>query len=208
MMQVRRQARNNFGLATWAKWLIGVLIGLFILTIGGLGLGALFVWNFASQATNPEAAQKVAASILVLDKPLGEDYKYTMGLEIPGLFSLASVEDETSKVTYSFIKMKAEKEGVTAEEMVEQIASRVPTGSGETSSMTVQDKGAMQVAGIEMPYLTGVLASKSSEMPALLGCVMPSNDKVLLLMALNSDSESPIDVEAARAFFSRIKAFK
>ncbi|MBK9141440.1 MAG: hypothetical protein IPM23_03020 [Candidatus Melainabacteria bacterium] len=208
MMQVRRQTRNNFGLATWAKWLIGVLVALFILTIGGLGLGAIFLWNFSSQATNPENVKKLVDGLVVFEEPLGEDYKYTMGFDIAGFFTLASVEDETTKTTYSFIKMKAEKEKVTAEEMVEQIASRVPTGSGETSSMAVKDKGTMPVAGIEMPYLTGVLNSKGTDMPALLGCVMPSNEKVFLLMALNSDNDRPIDVEAAKAFFSQIKAFK
>ncbi|MBZ0188873.1 MAG: hypothetical protein K8F91_21700 [Candidatus Obscuribacterales bacterium] len=206
-------SRNSYGLATWAKWLIGIFATLSILTLAGLGIGAWFIYDFANKAADPENAKKVADGIVTMAAPLGDNYKYSLGIDIPGLMTLASVEDETTKTSYSFMKLNNTagkgSDDVTAEDMVEEIAKRVPTGSGETSSMEVEEKGTMTVAGLETPYVLGKLHSKGNALlPALLGCVMPSKEKVILLMALNPTADQPIDLEAVKEFFSSVKAFK
>ena len=202
--------RDKRGLATWAKWLIGILATLIVLGIGGCGILFFTIYKFGQDAMDPDKAKAVAQEMVTIADPLPAPFEYKMGMNMMGYVSLVTIADENSSYTYSLVKMqKPDGEKVSAEELVDQMAVEgVPSGQSATKKIDVTGKGSTPVAGIDMPYVVGTTLSNTGEkQPALMGAVVKDKD-VLMLIVIGPSSQESIDLEQAKKFFELITAFK
>ncbi len=205
--------RNNKGLATWVKWLLGILIVGFALTLATCGAGAFIVYQQIQKAMDPVNVQQVASQLATI-KELPPSYKYAFGMDFMGAMTIVAVQNETAKMTYMLIKVP-NTDGMSADQFVEQMAQKgVPTagaGGQSTTKIEVKDKGKTPVGGTEMPYIVGISENSSSgkKQPAFMGCVMPSKDTAVLVAAVSNEEETkPIDVNEVKNFLGLIEAFK
>lgn len=202
--------RNQRGLATWAKWLIGVVAVVMVLGIGIFCVLGLFAYNAVKDATNPEKARELAATMVTIKEPLPERYEFKVGMNIMETVKFVTIEDSTDNYSYSFVDMIQQPgEKVSAEELVEQLAIKgVPSSSGSSAKIEVQEKSSMTVAGVNMPYVMGITENKGQEVPALMGVIIPNEKNVLMLIVISPPGSKTVDIEKAKQFFNCITAFK
>lgn len=203
--------RNQRGLATWAKWLIGIFATFLVLGLATCGIIGFATFNTVKDAMNPEKAKELASTMVTIKDPLPAPYEYKLGMNILGTVSFVTIMNDDKQYTYSLVQMQNnDSPDVTADELVEQLASQgVPSGtSGAASKIDVQDKGSMTVAGKEMPYVIGSADNKGQKVPALMGVVVPESKKVLMLIVFGPATNSSVDLEETKNFFQNIEAFK
>lgn len=211
----RRTRRNNKGLATWLKWLLGIMAVGFVLCLATCGTAAYFTFQTVQDAMKPENAEKVANT--VVDMPtLPTSYKYTFGMDMMGVMTMVVINDNADKMTYMLIKVPTSQSGsepATADEFVEQMATQgVPQagGTGGKTKIEVKEKGKTKVGGVEMPYIIGISENSKNgkSQPAFLGCVMPTKETAVMVCAAAEDSDKPIDMNQVNGFLNNIKSFK
>lgn len=191
-MKMRR--RNQRGLATWAKWLIGIVVGGTILLLATCSVGGYLLYSQFKDTMDPGHAKEVAATIVDLEE-LPPRYEYTMGLDVFGQASFIAIQDKPSKLFLTIIKMPNKEKGMTSEKIVEQLAetgvNAVPGQTQTAGSIEVKSKGALPVAGQEMPYVMGDSFNKSTgkQAPTFVGCVLPTPEEAILICAVRNDSE-------------------
>jgi hypothetical protein len=207
--------RNNKGIATWLKWLLGLMAVAFVLCLATCGLGGFFVYQAFQDGTDPVKAEKVANTIVQI-KQLPPNYKYSFGMDMM-VMTMVVVTNSSNKMTYMLFKVptstaQGANQPKSADEFVEQMAAQgVPTagGSGSKTTITVKEKGKTKVGNTEMPYIIGVSQSSSGkQQPAFLGCVMPTKDEAILVCAATEDESKPIDMTEVNGFLSNIESFK
>jgi hypothetical protein len=210
---MNRRRRNNKGIATWLKWLLGIMAVGFVLCLATCGTIAWFGYQEIQKMVDPGNIKKVIAEMATV-KELPPTYKYAFGMDMFGMMPMAAVQNESTKTTYMLIRVPNTDGKVTsAEQLVEQIAERgVPTasssGSQSTTTIEVKEKGKTTVGGLEMPYILGTSENKSTgkRSPAFMGCVLPTPDAAVTIYAANED-DKPIDMNEVNAFLSNITAF-
>jgi len=207
--------RNNKGIATWLKWLLGIMAVGFVLCLATCGVVGYFGYQAFSDATNPDKIKGVTGSIVSM-KELPPSYSYVFGSDMFGVMPMVLLKNEKAKMTYMIMRLP-NKDGssMTADKLVEQMAEQgVQTaGPGAQGKMTmeVQDKGKTQVGGVEMPYIIGVSENKSTgaKQPSFMGCVMPSPDTATLVVAGSEDTGAQkLDMNEVNSFLSNIESFK
>lgn len=212
-MKRQRQSRNNKGIATWLKWLLGIMAVGFVLCLATCGTVFYVGYQEVQKAMDPENAKKVVAKMVTM-KELGPPYKYAFGFDMFGMLPMVAVQNESTKTTYMLIKVPNSDSKVTsADQLVEQIAERgVSTpgagGSSSTTTIEVEKKGKTTVGGMEMPYILGMSENKSTgkRSPAFMGCVLPTPDAAVTVYAASED-DKPIDMTEVEAFLSNITSF-
>lgn len=203
--------RNQRGLATWAKWLIGILGTVLVLGLGSCCILGFFAYNTVKDATDPAKAKELAATMATIKDPLPERFEYKAGMNILDTVSFVTIMDNTTEYSYSLVRMVTkDKEELSAEELVEELAEKgVPSGGSDSyTKIKVQEKSSMEVGGVEMPYVLGVTENKGKTVPALMGVVIPKKENVLMLIVFAPPKAKSLDVDQAKEFFSNITSFK
>ena len=201
--------RNQKGLATWIKVLIGVVAVFFIVGIGIAIWGFTFAMNMAS----PEKSKEAAARIVTM-KALPANYKYIMNMDLMGV-KMVGLQDTSSGIGYFLVNMPGDdKRQLTPEQMLDQIAKKgIPSAGGngpKDTSIEVRSKGTLMLAGKEAPYVDGVtLDKKGVKHPSVL-CLTPAEGgRILLLYAIDQKSQGEeIDIETFKALTDNIEAIK
>lgn len=211
---MKRQRRNNKGIATWLKWLLGIMAVGFVLCLATCGTGAYFIFQEAKKAVDPEHCKEVASKIVTM-KELPANYKYGFGTDFMGVMTMVAVQNETTNTTFMLIKVPNSDKVTSADELVEQIAERgvaTPSADGGSSQtrIEVQEKGKTTVAGVEMPYIMGLSSNKSTgkQLPSFMGCVMPNSDSALIVYASSDDEKKPLNLAEVNSFLANITEFK
>ncbi len=203
--------RNQSGLANWAKWLIGIVATVLVVGLGSCTIMGFLAYNYVKDAADPSKAKELASTMVTIKEPLPKRFEYKAGMNIFETVSFVTILDKTNEYSYSLVKMMTkEKEKVSAEDLVEELAARgVPSGgSSANTKIKVQEKGSMEVGGVEMPYVIGITENKQRTVPALMGVVIPNDKNVLMLIVFAPPKDKTIDVEQTKAFFSNISSFK
>lgn len=211
----RRKSRNNKGIATWLKWLLGIMVVGFVLCLATCGAIGFFGYQTVQDAMNPEKAEKVAHNVADIQS-LPPTYKYTFGMDMMGVMTMVAINNTATKMTYMLIKVpttQAENQPKTADEFVEQMATQgVPQAGGSSGKTTIEvkEKGKTKVGGVDMPYIVGISENSNTgkKQPAFLGCVMPTKETAILVCAAGEDETKPIDMAEVNSFLSNIKSFK
>lgn len=211
----RRNSRNNKGIATWLKWLLGIMAVGFVLCLATCGAIGFFGYQTMQDAMNPEKAETVANTVVDIQK-LPPSFKYTFGMDMMGVMTMVAVNDTTNKTTFMLIKVptaQAANQPKNADEFVEQMATEgVPQAgaSGGKTKIEVKEKGKTKVGGVDMPYIIGISENSSTgkKVPAFLGCVMPTKETAIMVCAASEDEAKPIDMNEVNSFLSNIKSFK
>lgn len=205
--------RNNKGIATWLKWLLGIMAVGFVLCLATCGTIAFIGFQGVKDAMDPEKAKGVAASVADI-KELPPTYKYSFGWNMMDLMTMVAVQNTAAKITYMIIKVP-NADGMTADQFVERMATEgVPTaggGAGQSkTTIEVKEKGKTRVGNVEMPYIIGISENSNTgkKQPAFLGCVMPSADSAVLICAASEEEGKPIDMNEVNGFLSNITSFK
>ncbi len=212
---MRRQyahMRNQKGLATWVKILIGVMvIGTIsvVVIIGGL---VYFAGSSMKSMMDPTKVKATANTIAKFDDPLPTGWKYTMGLDLLGM-SVAVLNNDSENLNLTFLKLPKGGKDISNEEILGEYAEKgVPNISGvdaaKTSApLTVKERGKLTVGGEEMPFVSGESSSKGNTFSQFIGCVIPkANPQVIIVQGISLKSET-FKLEAAKKLLSAIKSF-
>lgn len=210
----RNMPRNMKGMATWVKVLL-IVCGLGLLGIIALCFG---VYSLVSQGTNPAAIQKVADSIVTFDGPLPDKFSFTMGFSIMGT-NVVAINDTQDKALYNLFSVTAKsKTASNPQEVIDQITKggSLPTAPGASSpsakKFTVEDKGTMDVGGVQMPYAIGKSETTSGSVDQFFGVVQPAgNPGMVFLMVQGTATDNDggkVTVDKVKEFTNHIKAFK
>ncbi len=186
--------RNQRGLATWAKWLIGIVVGGTVLLLATCSIVGFALYSQFGKMLDPDNAKQVTAQIATV-KELPPRYKYSLGLDFFGQMTLVAIEDQEAKLLISLIKLPNQDAEMTQEKFVEQIAEAgVPTASStgqqSTAKIEIINKGSMPVGGQEMPYVIGMTVNQNTgdKVPAFLGCSIPQGKKEAILICAVSNA--------------------
>lgn len=205
-----RYTRNQRGLATWAKWLIGILATFLVLGLATCGIACFVGFNFVKDATNPDKAKALAGTMVSISDPLPAPYEYKMSFDMMGV-KFVTIMDSNTEYSYSFVKMPNTKQSdMSPEDMVESMAVQgVPSGgSGGTTKIDVKSKGKMTVGGTEMPYVIGDTTNKGQKVPSLMGVIKTGDGHLVMIIAMASPNSTDLDLNQVQKFFSMITAFK
>lgn len=209
-MRNRSYRRNQMGIATWLKWVIGIVVGGMLLSLAACGVIGLTLYSTMKDMMDPATVKERMAKIVDADIPF-DRYEPYMCLDIPLVpLTISSVNDKQTKVTYMLIKAP-NKEGQTNEELLEQFAQTgVPTAStsGQSSmQIGITSKGKSKVAGAEMPYILGSTNSEQGTQPVYLGLLLPDPKQATLICAIG-EAGKELDLKQVNEFLAKIKAFK
>lgn len=204
-------SRNEKGLATWVKVLIGVMIIGTISIVAIVGASIWFVGSAYKDMSDPKKSKATVESIAKFEDPLPKGWQFGLALPL-GPISVAMLSNEKAKLNITLLKLPSGGKDVTNEVVVGEYAAKgVPDmfGSGKKSSgpLTVQNKGKMNVGGEELAYVTGVSSEASKKNPQFIGSVIPKNkESVIIVQGQALDSEEyPMD--ETKTLLGAIKSF-
>ena len=187
--------RNQRGLATWAKWLIGIVVGGTVLLLATCSILGFAVWSQFGNMLDPEHAKQIAGQIATVKELPSPRYKYSLGIDFFGQATFVAIEDQEKKLLITLIKMPNQDPEMTQEKFVEQIAQNgvpttTPTGQQSTNKIEIINKGSMPVANAEMPYVVGLTLNQNTgeKVPAFLGCTIPQGKKEAILICAVSNA--------------------
>lgn len=204
-------SRNERGLATWVKILIGVMIVGTISIVAIIGSVAWLAGSAYKDMTDPKKSKATLESIAKFEDPLPKGWQFGMALPL-GPISVAMISNDKAKLNITLLKLPSGGKDMTNEVVVGEYAAKgVPdmSGSGTKSSgpITVENKGKMNVGGEELAYVTGVGSDTSKKYAQFIGSVIPKNkDSVIIVQGQSLDSgEYPM--EETKALLGAIKGF-
>jgi hypothetical protein len=194
------------GLPTWAKVVIGLVV-VVILGVGGLIVGGIvFFQSVVKQSQDPVAMARVARAIAQFPDPLPAGYKLTMGIDLAGVKTV-TVEHEADKqllIMMSFPK----KDKRDAQSIVNELYEHgVQTPQASAKFQEVKSKGTEQVAGQDMPYISGVMTdSTGTKFEGLVACIVSKDkDETIFIYGIQQPG-APYNLEATMTFLKAIKS--
>lgn len=209
--QFGNHIRNQRGLATWVKVLIGVMVIGTITIIGIITASVFFFGSAMKDMMDPAKVKATVESIAKFEDPLPAGWKFGMGLNLLGT-SVGVVTNEKEKLTITLLKLPRPKE-VTSEAVVGEYAEKgIPNVSGidadKTSApLTVKEKGKITVAGEEMSFVSGVSERGGTKFSQFIGSVLPKTEpSVIIIQGVCMDSET-YKIDQTKKLLSAIKSF-
>lgn len=209
---VRIRSRNQRGLATWVKVLIGVMIiGTisFIILIAG---GVYFIGGAMKQMGDPAQVKANAESIAKFAEPLPAGWKFTVALNMFGT-SIAVVNNEKEDLQITFLKLPRSDKDMDANAIVDSYAEKgVPSMQGAdpqktSAKVNIKDRGKLTIGGEEMNYATGSSERGSEKFSQLIGCIMPKGSKQAVIVQGVSLGTEEYKLEQTKTLLNSIKGF-
>ena len=204
--------RNQKGLATWVKVLIGVMIIgtiAFIVLIAG---GVYFIGGAMKQMQDPAQVRTTAESIAKFSEPLPTGWKFTVALNMFGT-SIAVLSNDKENLSITLLKMPRAEKDMDANTVVETYAEKgVPSMHGADAKKTsaklnIKDRGKLNVGGEEMIYATGSSQSGDDTFSQLIGCIMPKGSKQALIVQGVALGSEKYKLEETKTLLNSIKGF-
>jgi hypothetical protein len=212
----RRQShRNNSGLATWLKVLIGVA-GLGV--VGGIVLavvGGMYIFDLSRNMMDPQHVRRVSDSIAKIEYPLPSEFKPVMALDLMGVRTV-SFSDMNEHLTIMLMQLEKAPKAASAEQVIQSYARKGSTMPGAKAgpgsfasaySMHIQSTGHMTVGGESMPYAIGESEQNRVKLFQLIGCIMPKQRDRPILIIGQSFQCNEYKMELTKQFLARIKEF-
>jgi len=206
------RVRNQRGLATWVKVLIGVMI---IGTIGFIVLiagGVYFVGGAMKQMNDPAQVRSTVDSIAKFSDPLPTGWKFGIALNMFGT-SIAVVNNDKESLMVTLLKLPRSDKDIDPTSVIESYAEKgVPsvggTEAGKTSAkLNIQQRGELTVAGEKMSYVTGYSERGSSRFSQMIGCVMPKATKEAIIVQGVTLNSEEYKIEQTKTLLGSIKGF-
>lgn len=211
-MRNRSYRRNQMGLATWLKWVIGLVVGGMLLSMAACGLILFGGYTMMKGMTDPVAVKQNMNKIADIDIS-SDRYQPNLGLDLPPLgLVISSVTDSQTKLSWAMVKVpnNDEKQQTNEQMLAEFAESGVPTatttGQG-TMKVGITSKGTVKVAGQEMAYILGTTNSEQGVQPVYLALTLPTPKQVDMVCAIG-EAGKEIDLKQVNEFLAKIKAFK
>lgn len=207
--------RNQRGVAKWVKILLWTIVVILILSLATCTIGGYFLFNAVKDISDPKKAAAVAGSMVTLPDPMPEKYKWQIGIDAystPAPFKVVCLKDKEATMEYYMVLLKnTDGKDFTPEQFAREVAEKknIPQGVGgdAVKGFSVKEQATMTVAGKEMPCAIGVTDGVHSEKrPALIGCIMPDKNRVLLLCAYGPEGTEELNKKAVSEFFGLIKS--
>ena len=213
--QSRNRYRNQKGLATWVKVLIGVMIIGTISIIGIIGAGVFFFGSAMKDMMDPAKVKSTVDTIAKFQDPLPTGWKYGMALNMLGM-SVAVISNEKENLNITLLKLPRGTKDVSNDGILgEYVEKGVPAAPGMDPSnagapLTVKDKGKLTVGGEEMPYVCGVSERSGKSFSQFIGSVVSKKDQqnptVIIVQGICLDSET-YKLEQTKQLLNAIKSF-
>lgn len=213
---MRKRAQR--GLATWAKWAIGIGV---VMAFLGLGAFSVISWDYfthlSAEIMDPEHAEQVAGTIAAIGE-LPEQYQYTCGLELPSWSPVSGAEalisDQSNHLEWVLTKFRGDAYGSSADELLDNQARSGmsilnPSGQQEIYKFDVRKKGKVQVGGVNAPYILGVAKSQAGvRKSAFACCILPDKVHMVIISGMSPTPDQPVTMKAVSAFLNYIESFQ
>lgn len=204
-------SRNEKGLATWVKILIGVMIIGTISIVTILGASVWFVGSAMKDMADPAKVRATVDTIAKFENPLPKGWNFGMALPL-GPVCVAIVRNEKLDLNVTLLKMPGGGKEMSTEMVVgEYSAKGVPNVSGDSSKpsvpIDVQNKGKLSVAGEELAYAIGVSTDAGKKFSQFIGCVIPKNNQSVIIVQGQCLNSQEYPLEDTKALLAAIKSF-
>lgn len=213
--QTGRYMRNQKGLATWVKVLIGVMIIGTISIIGIITAGVFFVGSAMKDVMDPAKVKATVDTIAKFQDPLPAGWKFGMALNMFGT-SVAVVSNEKEDLNITLLKLPRGVKEMSSEGIVGEYAEKgVPNVSGMDANkagapLDIKERGKLTVGGEEMPYVSGVSERAGKKFSQFIGSVVskkdPQNPSVVIIQGICLESDT-YKLEQTKQLLSAIKSF-
>lgn len=208
------KVRNQKGLATWVKVLLGVVVVGFLAIVGLVVAGGFFIADITKKSVDPQYIQQVSQSIAKIDE-LPQGFKYQMAFDALGA-SAVTIANPSEQLSIILMKLPPPPGKATAEEVVQEYAERgVPTvsmpqqtdgGATVTSGpLDVKDKGKLAVADKEMAYVIG--DARGKKVQGMIGCLLLQDPPRTIILVGQEQGGNPYDFDKTKELLSAIKSF-
>lgn len=209
----RNTGRNQKGLATWVKILIGVMIVGTISIIAIIGATVWFAGSAMKDMMDPVKVRATAASIAEFSDPLPKGWEFQMALGLMGM-NVVVVKNTKEDCLLTFLKLpNTDSEKLTSESVITDYSAKgVPAAPGSDPSkagapLDIKDKGKLTVGGEEMTYAMGESQRSGKKFSQLVGCVLPKSSKSVIIVNGVCENSAEFKLDAAKTLLSSIKAF-
>lgn len=207
-------SRNERGLATWVKVLIGVMIVGTISIVAIVGATTWFIFSAAKDLADPGKIKATVDTIAKFEDPLPKGWKYTMALPL-GPMSVAMVSNEKADINVTLLKMPSGGKDMSSDMVVGEYSEKgvpaVPnvtgTGPKPSSPIAVQNKGKLTVGGEELAYAIGVSKNQGPKLSQFIGCVMPKSGQSAIIVQGQCAKSEEYPLEETKTLLNAIKSF-
>lgn len=202
--------QKKSGLPTWAKILIGIVVGGIV--IGAIAIGGLvwFVGKTVKEASDPVAVARTAKTIADFADPLPAGFKYVLALPLAGI-NFVTIEHESDKQVVTIVSYPKQ-ETSDAQQLVDRFyQAGIQSGAEKTAGGKLEDvkvRGTETVGGEPMPYLIGTLADKGgAKFEGFVGCVLPKGKTKTVIVYGMQPAGTGYNVESTKELLRSIKGF-
>jgi|GEM_PF-4126643 hypothetical protein len=207
-------SRNEKGLATWVKVLIGVMIVGTISIVAILGTVSWFIWSAAKELADPAKVRATVDTIAKFEDPLPTGWKFTMALPL-GPMSVAILSNDKADINITLLKMPSGGKEMTTDMVVGDYSEKgVPTVPNVTgaapkpsSPISIQNKGKVTVAGEEMAYAVGLSKNSGPKFSQFIGCVMPKSGQSVIIVQGQCTKSEEYPLQETKTLLNSIKSF-
>ncbi|MBC7997027.1 MAG: hypothetical protein IAF58_03745 [Leptolyngbya sp.] len=203
--------RNQKGLATWVKILIGVMIVGFISVIAIVGSLWYVGTNIAKDLTDPVKIRAAANTLAKFEDPLPTGWTIQSALDLMGMKVLIAAQ-KPGKTFITMLSMPKGKDNTTADQVIDEMAVKgvnVPnvgasSHKGSSGPISISSKEKMLVGGEQMVYGLG---KNSDDGETLLGCILPKGSSSAIIISASGTDNGKLDMEGTKKFLGAIKGF-
>lgn len=204
--------RNQKGMATWVKILIGVMIVGFISVVAIVGSAWYFGSAMVKDMTDPAKIRATANTLAKFEDPLPGGWTIQSALDLMGMKVLIAMQ-KPGKTYITMLSMpKGGKDATTADQVIDEMAVKgvnvpnvgVSSHKSASGPITISSKEKMMVGGEEMVYGLG---KNSDDGETLLGCILPKGSSSAIIISASGVDNGKLDMEGTKTFLGAIKGF-
>jgi hypothetical protein len=166
------------GLPGWAKVLIGLALFFLISILVLAGACTYFISEFQKKNTDPAVVQKIANTIVTIDDPLPDGFKWAVGLDIFSMKMAAAVHPVDS-LQLILLSLPSSKTSGSLEENISssELNPALSNATGTQSRFESKVKGSEMVANKKFLYAIGTVKNRDGfDVPSLMGFFSPNDE--------------------------------
>jgi hypothetical protein len=166
------------GLPGWAKILLGLSIFFLVSVLVLIGACTYFIGEIERKNTDPAVVKKIANTIVTIDDPLPNGFKWVIGLDILSM-KMAAVNHSPDNLELILTSLPSGKTSNSLEENISssELNPALANATGTQSKFEAKVKGSETVANKKFVYAIGTVKDREGhDIPSLMGFFSPSDD--------------------------------
>src|SRR5271156_5853826 len=163
------------GLPGWAKILLGLSIFFLVSVLVLIGACTYFIGEIERKNTDPAVVKKIANTIVTIDDPLPNGFKWVIGLDILSM-KMAAVNHSPDNLELILTSLPSGKTSNSLEENISssELNPALANATGTQSKFEAKVKGSETVANKKFVYAIGTVKDREGhDIPSLMGFFSP-----------------------------------